>query len=148
MSRSRQTSNSFSVRGSMPLAASITMTAESTADQRAVGVVGKVLVAGRVEQVEDVVAILEGHHRGDDRDAALALDLHPVGARLHAVLLGLDLAGQLDRAAEQQQLFGQRRLAGVGVRDDRESAAARHRAFDVFGHVGVPFDARASISGW
>jgi len=32
MSRSRQTSNSFSVRGSMPLAASMTMTALSTAD--------------------------------------------------------------------------------------------------------------------
>ncbi len=32
MSRSRHTSNSFSVRGSMPFAASITMTAESTAD--------------------------------------------------------------------------------------------------------------------
>ena len=31
MSRSRQTSNSFRVRASMPLAASITMTAESTA---------------------------------------------------------------------------------------------------------------------
>ena len=136
MSRSRQTSNSFSVRGSMPLAASITMTAEIDRRQRAVGVVGEILVAGRVEQVEDVVAIFEGHHRGDDRDAALALDLHPVGARLHAVLLGLHLAGELDRAAEQQQLFGQRRLAGVGVRDDREGAAARHRACDVFSHSG------------
>ena len=99
--------------------------------QRAVGVVGEILVAGRVEQVEDVVAILEGHHRGDDRNAALALDLHPVGARLDAVLLGLDLAGKLDGAAEQQQLFGQRRLAGVRVRDDREGAAARDTAFSM-----------------
>ena len=32
MSRSRQTSKSFSVRASMPRAASITMTAESTAE--------------------------------------------------------------------------------------------------------------------
>ena len=37
-------------------------------------------------------------------------------ARLH-------LAGEMDRAAEQQQLLGQRGLAGVGVRDDREGAA-------------------------
>jgi hypothetical protein len=36
----------------------------------------------------------------------------------------LHLAGELDGAAEQQQLFGQRRLAGVRVRDDREGAAA------------------------
>ena len=54
---------------------------------------------------------------------------------LHAVLLGLDLAGKLDGAAEQQQLLGQRRLAGVRVRNDRECAAPRHRALDVFGHV-------------
>ena len=100
--------------------------------QRAIGVVGEVLVAGRIEQVEDIVAIFEGHHRGDDRDAALALDLHPVGARLDAVLLGLDLAGKLDRAAEQQQLFGQRGLAGVGVRDNSKGAAAGDRLFDVF----------------
>ena len=48
--------------------------------QRAVGVLGEVLVARRVEQVEDAAVVFEGHHRGDDRDAALALDRHPVGA--------------------------------------------------------------------
>jgi hypothetical protein len=32
----------------------------------------------------------------------------------------LDRAGGLDRAAEQQQLFRQRRLAGVRMRDDRK----------------------------
>ena len=35
-------------------------------------------------------------------------------------LAALDGAGHLDRAAEQQQLLGERGLAGVGVRDDRE----------------------------
>jgi hypothetical protein len=40
----------------MPLAASITMIGRVHRRQRAVGVVGKVLVAGRIEQVEDVVA--------------------------------------------------------------------------------------------
>ena len=93
--------------------------------QRAVGVLGEVLVAGRVEQVEDAVAVFEGHHRGDDRDAALALDAHPVGAGLAAIGLGAHFAGELDRAAEQQQLLGQRGLAGVRVRDDREGAPAR-----------------------
>ena len=92
--------------------------------QRAVGVFGEVLVARRVEQVEDVVAVFEGHHRGDDRDAALALDRHPVGLGGAAVPLGLDLAGELDRAAEQQELLGQRGLAGVRMRDDGEGAAA------------------------
>ncbi len=92
--------------------------------QRPVGVFGEILVAGRVEQVEDGVAIFEGHHRGDDRDAALALHLHPVGTGLAAVGLGAHLAGKLDGAAEEQQLLGQRGLAGVRVRDDREGAPA------------------------
>ena len=134
MSRSRQTSNSLRVRASMPLAASITITAEIDGGQRAVGVLGKVLVAGGVEQVEHAAGSLEGHDRGDDRNATLALDAHPVGARLTAVGLGAHLAGELDRAAEQQHLFGQRRLAGVGVRNDRESAPARDGVW--FGHIG------------
>ena len=95
--------------------------------QRPVGVLREVLVARRVEQVEDAVAVLEGHHRGHDRDAALLLDAHPVGAGRDAVPLGLHLAGELDRAAEQQQLLGQRGLARVRVRDDRKGAAAAHR---------------------
>ena len=95
--------------------------------ERAIGVLGKVLVARRVEQVVDAIAIFEGHHRGDHRNAALALDAHPVGAGLAAIGLGAHFAGQLDRAAEQQQLFGQRGLAGVGMRNDGEGAPPRHR---------------------
>ena len=90
--------------------------------QRAIGVFGKVLVARRIEQVEDAAVILEGHHRSDNGDAALALDRHPVGAGRAAVALGLDLAGKLDGAAEQQELLRQRGLAGVRVGDDREGA--------------------------
>ena len=93
--------------------------------QRAIGVLGKVLVAGGVEQIEDASPVFEGHDRGHDGNAALALDAHPVRARLAAVRLGAHFAGELDRAAEQQHLLGQRRLAGVRVRDDREGAPAR-----------------------
>ncbi len=90
--------------------------------QGAVGVLGEVFVAGGVEQVEGAAAVVEGHHRDGDRDAALALDFHPVGAGAPAFAAGLDLAGELDGAAEEQQLFGEGGLAGVGVRDDREGA--------------------------
>ena len=38
-------------------------------------------------------------------------------------LAALDRAGHLDGAAEQQQLLGERGLAGVRVRDDRERAS-------------------------
>ena len=122
MSRRRQTSNSFRVCGSMPLAASSTMIARIDRRQRAVGVLAEILVARRVQQVEGAAGILERHHRGGDRDAALLLDLHPVRARAPPLALGPDLAGQMDRAAEQQQLLGQRGLAGVRMRDDREGA--------------------------
>ena len=93
--------------------------------ERAVGVLGKVLVAGRIEQVENAVAVFERHHRGHDGNAAVALDAHPVGAGLATIGLGAHFAGELNGAAKQEQLFSQRRLAGVGVRDDREGAPAR-----------------------
>ena len=82
---------------------------------------------GRVEQVEGDPVPLEGHHRAGHRDAALLLDLHPVRARPPRLPARLDLAGQMDRAALQQQLLGQRGLARVGVRDDGEGAAVGHR---------------------
>ena len=104
--------------------------------QHAVGVLGEVLVARRVEQVDRVAGVLELHHRARDRDAALLLDLHPVGGRVARALARLDRAGELDRAAEQQQLLGQRRLARVRVRDDRERAPLRDVARERRGRGG------------
>ena len=112
--------------------------------QRAVGVFGKVLVARRIQQIEHEAFELERHHRGDDRDAALALDLHPVGPGIAPLALGLDLPCQIDGAAEQQELFGQRGLAGVRVGNDRKSPPPRHfickrragRRFGCNGDVG------------
>ena len=101
--------------------------------QHAVGVFREVLVAGRVEQVDDAVAVFHLHHRRGDRDAALLLDLHPVGGGVARGLARLHRAGDLDRAGEQQQLFGQRGLAGVGVGNDGEGAAAPHLGGE-FGH--------------
>ena len=88
--------------------------------ERAIGVFGEVLVAGRVEQVDDVAAERELHHRGGDGDAALLLERHPVGGGVARRLAALDGARELDGAAEQQQLFGERGLAGVGMRNDGE----------------------------
>src|SRR3546814_6756024 len=49
--------------------------------QRAIGVLAEILVPRRVEQVEDEPPMLEGHYRRCYRNAALLLELHPVGAR-------------------------------------------------------------------
>jgi hypothetical protein len=98
--------------------------------QGAIGILGKVLMARRVEQVEGDSLALERHHRAGHRNAALLLDLHPVRAGTAGLPTRLHLAGEMDRAAEQQELFGQRGLAGIGVRNDREgtSIVGRHAA--------------------
>ena len=99
--------------------------------EHAVGVLGKILVSRRVEQVDRMAGVLELHHRRRDRDAALLFDLHPVGSRVARALARLDGARHLDRAAEEQQLFGQRRLARIRVRDDRKRAAPRGVAHEI-----------------
>ena len=56
----------------------------------------------------------------------------------------LDLAGEMDRAAEQQQFLGQRRLAGVGMRDDGKGAPVRAAGGSVE-HVGVRWERSAGV---
>ena len=84
----------------------------------------EILVARRVEQVEGEPLMLEAHHRRGHRDAALALDRHPIRAHPPPLAPRLDFARQLDRPAKQQQFLGQRGLAGVRMRNDRKGAPA------------------------
>ena len=107
--------------------------------QRAIGVFAEILVARRVEQRDVVPVELELERGGADRDAALLLHLHPVGGGVTPGLAAAHRARELDRAGVQQQLLGQRRLARVGVGNDREGAAtanlARKRVGDESGLV-------------
>jgi hypothetical protein len=66
---------------------------------------------------------LEFERRRADGDAALLLELHPVGDGVTLCLAAADGARQLNGARIQQQLLRQRRLARVGVRDDGEGPA-------------------------
>ena len=91
--------------------------------ERAVGILGEVLMARSVENVDAVAAVLELHDGGGHGNAALLFDLHPVGGR-RAGALALDLAGLRDGPAVEQKLFGQRGLTGVGVRNDGKGPAA------------------------
>ena len=79
MSRMTQTLNSLRVWASTPLAASMTMTARVGGHQGAVGVLGEVLVARGVQNVDAEALVLELHDRRGDGDAALLFNLHPVG---------------------------------------------------------------------
>ena len=80
----RQTLNSFSVCRSTPLAASITMHRAVGRHQRAVGILGKVLMSRSVQDVDAITVVAELQNRAGHRDAALLFDLHPIrhsGAR-------------------------------------------------------------------
>ena len=83
--------------------------------QRARHLVGEVDVAGRVDQVQLVALPRDAHGLRLDRDPALALEVHRV-EHLRAHLALRDGVRQLEDAV------GERRLAVVDVRDDREVA--------------------------
>ena len=90
--------------------------------KHAVGVLGKILVARRVEQVQAVAVVIELEHGGADGNAALLFQFHPVGRGGALVFARGDRAGELHRAAVKQQLFRKRGLARVRMRDDGERA--------------------------
>ena len=88
--------------------------------QAARNFVGEIHVAGRVDQVQlvhvaVVGAVVQADGVGLDGDAALALQVHGVEHLLHHFALR-------ERAGDLEQAVGQRRLAVVDVRDDREIA--------------------------
>jgi hypothetical protein len=71
------------------------------------------LVARSVEQVEGEALVLEAHHRRGDRDAALALDRHPIRAHPPPLTPRLNLARQPDRPARQPLLRGGLAASGI-----------------------------------
>ena len=92
--------------------------------QGAVGVLREVLVARGVQDVDAVALILELHYRGGNGNAALLLNLHPVGGGRPGVLLALHLAGLGDGPAVEQELLRQCGLARIGMGDDGKGPSA------------------------
>ena len=73
--------------------------------QGAVGILAEVLVAGGVQDIDATIVIFKLHDAGRHRDAALLFDFHPVGNGVFLGLSPLDGAGQVNRAAVQQQFL-------------------------------------------
>jgi hypothetical protein len=122
--RRRQTSKSLRVCACDALAGVDDHQRGVHGGEHAVGVLGKVLVTGGVEQVDGAAGVVELQDGGADRDAALFLEFHPVRGRGALVLAGGDGPGEVQGVAVEQELLRQRRLARVRVGDDREGAAA------------------------
>ncbi len=92
--------------------------------QRAVGILRKILVSGRIENIDAAAVIFKLHDRRSHGNSALLFDLHPVRDRMTGILLALDGTCHCDRAAVEQQLFSQCGFTGVRVRDDRKGPAS------------------------
>ena len=102
-------------------------------DERAVRVLGEILVARRIEQVDLVAVVLELHDARRDRDTALLLELHPVARRVPLRPACLDGAGEVNGPAVEKELFGQRGFPGIRVTDDGERPAAADRVLEFSG---------------
>ena len=89
--------------------------------ERALDLAAEVGVTGRVDDVEDHVAVADRRVLGEDRDALLALEVVRVHDPLVDVLVGAERAGL------PQQGVDQRGLAVVDVGDDRDIAQIRAR---------------------
>ena len=68
---------------------------------------------GRIEDIDPIAVVVELQDGGGDGDAALLLDLHPVGDSMALRLARLDRAGEVNRASVEEQLLGERRLARI-----------------------------------
>ncbi len=90
--------------------------------EHAIGVLGKILVAGRVQQIDAVAVVVKLQHGGADGNAALFFQFHPVARRRALVFARRHRAGQLHRPAVQQELLRQRGFTRVRMRDDGERA--------------------------
>ena len=88
--------------------------------QRALDLDREIDVAGRVDDVDAVIAPEAGGGGGGDGDAALLLLLHPV----HGGGALMDLAKLIGPAGVVEDALGRRRLAGIDVGHDADVAIA------------------------
>ena len=89
--------------------------------ESAVSVLGEVLVAGGVQNIDAKAPVLKLHDGTGDRDAPLFFNLHPVAGGGPGAL-ALDLSGLGDCPAVEKEFLRQRGFAGVRVGDDGEGA--------------------------
>ena len=94
-------------------------------------------MARGVEDVDHAILVFKLQYGGAHRDAALFFQLHPVRGGGPLVFARGDAAGQVESAAIEQEFFGERGFAGIGVRDDRKRAAAEHLALQGGRRKGV-----------
>jgi len=89
-----------------------------------------------VEEVDFEDVVIKLKNRRADRNSTLTFELHPIRGRGALMFARGHRAGQLDRAAVKEELFGERRFAGIRMRDDGERSAFGYFVIDVDIHKG------------
>ena len=105
-------------------------------DERPIGVLAEVVVPGRVDERDAPALQLGLEGSGRDGNATLLFEFHPVRRGMAAGATSTDGTGELDCAGVEQEFLCQRRLARVGVRDDRKGAPPRNLSLDFGGQRG------------
>ena len=72
-----------------------------------------------------VVVVVKTHHGSSYGDAALLLDLHPVGGGSFANFIAFYGSRHVDSTSVEQEFLGERRFTRIRVRDDRKGAATQ-----------------------
>ena len=92
--------------------------------QGTVSIFGKVLVTRSIENIDFVIVIIKLHYRSGYRDTTLFFNIHPVRRRRLLYLVAFHRARHLNLTAKQQQLFSQRCLTGIRMRDNRKGSSS------------------------
>ena len=94
--------------------------------QRAVGILGKVLMARRIQDIDAKAFIVKLKHRRGYGNSSLLFDLHPVGDGMLRGFSSFYRTGQVDGAAVKQEFLRQRRFSGVRVGNDRKGSSSSY----------------------
>ena len=99
--------------------------------QRAVSILGKVLVTRGVQDVHlvrlarlTIRQIVKFHHGCRYRDTSLLLDVHPVGCSRLSDLIVLDGTSHLNLSTKEQELLSQCSLTSIWVRNNRKRSSS------------------------
>ena len=92
--------------------------------ERAVGVLRKVLVSGRIEDIDAASVVFELQHRARHRDTSLFLNFHPVRDRMPGGRFSLYASREVDGSSVQKEFLCQCRLTCIGMGNDRKCAPA------------------------
>ncbi len=97
--------------------------------KRAVRILGKILVAGSIQNIYFMFVVFKAHHRRGHRYSALFLDLHPVGRGSFLYLVRFNGTRHMDSPPKEKQFLRKGCFSRIGVADHGKRAPALYFFF-------------------